>query len=94
MQPHEPYAALPREVVVAQAEGVLAALLDVSLADAATSLDLRARLDGLSPGGAAQQILDDHQHRISLGAPVELDARALAVLRYHLGGQVGPAPLR
>jgi hypothetical protein len=51
MRPREFYTALPGEVTVAQAQGVLAALLDVSIADAATSLDLKAQFSRLSLEG-------------------------------------------
>ena len=84
MKPREFHAALPREVTVAQAQGVLAALLDVSIADAATSLELKAQFSRLSLEGAARQVLDDHQRRVKVDAPTEIDGRALAILRYHV----------
>jgi hypothetical protein len=58
MEPYDPSAALTNDVTVHRAEGVLAALLDVSILDAAVSLDLKAQFRGLSLEATAQQVLD------------------------------------
>ena len=46
MKPHDLSAAITHDVTVHRAEGVLAALLDVSILDAAASLDLKAQFGG------------------------------------------------
>jgi hypothetical protein len=91
MEPYDPSAALTNDVTVHRAEGVLAALLDVSILDAAVSLDLRAQFRALSLEATAQQVLDDHERRISVAAPRrDIDDRALAVLRQHLDRASSP----
>ncbi len=64
---------------------MLAALLGVSIDDAAVSLDLRAQFSGSSVGEAARQVLEEHMRRIAASRPGEvIDDRAQALLRHHL----------
>jgi hypothetical protein len=90
MKQHHPTGALTDDLTVHRAEGVLAALLDVSIPDAAVSLDLKAQFAGQSLTTAAQQVLDDHERRITVAAPRRIDDRALAVLRQHLNCATSP----
>jgi hypothetical protein len=90
MEHDGPTAAVDNNLTVHRAEGVLAALLDVSIHDAAVSLDLKAQFGGLSLTAAAQQVLDDHERRITVAAPRPIDDRALAVLRQHLNCASSP----
>jgi hypothetical protein len=90
MEHHDPTNALTNDLTVHRAEGVLAALLDVSIPDAAVSLDLKAQFGGLTITAAAQQVLDDHERRITVAAPRDIDDRALAVLRQHLNRSSSP----
>lgn len=90
MKPHDLSAAITHDVTVHRAEGVLAALLDVSILDAAASLDLKAQFGGLSLEDTARQVLDDHERRITVAAPRDIDDRALAVLRQHLNCATSP----
>jgi hypothetical protein len=90
MKHYDPTAALTSDLTVHRAEGVLAALLDVSIPDAAVSLDLKAQFAGQSLTAAAQQVLDDHERRITAAAPRRIDDRALAVLRQHLNCATSP----
>ena len=85
MEPDELSAALTKDVTVHQARGVLAALLGVSIDDAAVSLDLKAQFSGSSVEEAARQVIDDHTRRISAARPGEvIDNRARALLGHHL----------
>jgi hypothetical protein len=90
MEPRNPSVTLDDNLTVHRAEGVLAALLDVSILDAAVSLDLKAQFGGVSLTAAAQRILDDHEGRIGVVAPRDIDDRALAVLRQHLDRATSP----
>jgi hypothetical protein len=90
MEPHDPSAALAGDITVYRAEGALAAMLDVSVHDAAVSLELRAQFRGLSREDAAQQVLDDLQRRIGVATPRDIDDRALAILRQHLDRATSP----
>ena len=76
--------AVRQDVRVHQAEGVLAALLDVPIGEAVASLELKAQFGGRSLVEAAQQVLDDHERRLRATSPSELGDRALAILRQHL----------
>jgi len=71
-------------VTVHRAEGVLATMFEVSIAQARVDLELRAQLADASLGRAAQQVLDDHALRIAAPASTEIDDRVLVVLRRHL----------
>ncbi len=90
MEPSELPGALADDVTVHRAEGVLAALLDVSIADAAVSLELKAQFGGMTLREAAQQLIDDHARRIDVAPPKDIDDRALAVLRQHLDRATTP----
>jgi hypothetical protein len=78
------------DATVHRAQGVLAALLGVSIEDAAISLGLTSQFGGLSLGEAAQRILAAHTARIGVDGPPTIDDRALAILRQHLDSTVGP----
>jgi hypothetical protein len=76
--------AVQRDVIVHQAEGVLAALLDVPIDEAIVSLGRKAQFGGVPLVDAALQVLSDHEKRILDTAPPEIGDRALAILRMHL----------
>jgi hypothetical protein len=82
--------AVRQDVRVHQAEGVLAALLDVPIGEAVASLELKAQFAGHSLVDAAQQVLDDHEQRLLATSPPELGDRALAILRQHLNRVSSP----
>ncbi|MFC5060927.1 ANTAR domain-containing protein [Actinomycetospora atypica] len=84
MEPDDLPGVLADRVTVHRAEGVLATMFDVSIAQAHRDLELRAQLADGSLASAAQQVLDDHARRIAVPAPPEVDERVLAVLRRHL----------
>jgi hypothetical protein len=84
MEINEVSGAVQRDVIVHQAEGVLAALLDVPIDEAIVSLEQKAQFGGVPLLDAAHQVLDDHEKRILDTAPSEISDRALAILRMHL----------
>ena len=76
--------AAPAGAVVFHAEGVLAALLDVSIEQAAMSLDLQAQFSGLTLADTAQRVLEGHHRRLNDPTRPEVDNRTLTILRQHL----------
>ena len=82
--------AIHQDVRIHQAEGVLAALLDVPIGEAVVSLELKAQFSGVSLENAAQQVLDDLERRVVDTAAPEIGDRALAILRQHLSRAGSP----
>ncbi len=78
-------ALLRRHATVRQAQGVLAAALEVPLPDAVADLERRARSAGVSIEDASAQVLEEHAQRVA-GAPAAgaMDERTFALLRQHL----------